>query len=155
MAIMSKRRSVLGGVALAIAVLFANPASSEPEDPVALITQWEHDAASADLSGDASFFQRNLADDWTDGMSDGKFQTKRELISDLTENPHNNTVLGETLSDIKVRVYGDTAIATYTETDEWMTKDGRRAKTLITTDTFVRMGGQWKEVAEHSSAAHQ
>ena len=153
MASMYKRRSVLGGVALAIAVLFANPASSEPEDPVALITQWEHDAASADLSGDASFFQRNLADDWTDGTSDGKFQTKKELISDVTGNPH--AVLGETLSDIKVRVYGNTAIATYTETDEWMTKDGRRAKTMITTDTFVRMGGQWKEVAEHSSAVHQ
>jgi hypothetical protein len=43
------------------------------------------DAAAADLSGDVSFFQRNLADDWTDGMSDGQFQTKKELISDLTD----------------------------------------------------------------------
>ena len=104
------RRSARLSAALAIAALFANPANSEPEDPVAVITQWEHDAAAADQAGDISFFQKNLSDDWTDGMSNGKFQSKKDLISDLTGKTH-FTMLHETLSDLKVRVYGDTAVA--------------------------------------------
>jgi ketosteroid isomerase-like protein len=136
---------------LAIAALFANPANSEPEDPVAVITQWEHDAAAADQSRDVSFFQNNLSDDWTDGMSNGKFQSKKDLISDLTDKTH-FTMLHETLSDLKVRVYGDTAVATYSETDDALTNGERRSITMITTDTFVKTRGEWKEVSEHSSA---
>ena len=32
-----------------------------------------------------SFYQKNLAADWTDGMSNGRFQDKKELIADLTD----------------------------------------------------------------------
>ncbi len=145
------RRSARLSAVLAIAALFANPANSEPDDPVAVITQWEHDAAAADQSRDVSFFQKNLADDWTDGMSNGKFQSKKDLISDLTDKTH-FTMLHETLSDLKVRAYGDTAVATYSETDDAVTNGERHSITMITTDTFVKTRGEWKEVAEHSSA---
>jgi Domain of unknown function (DUF4440) len=151
MASTAARRSARLSAVLAIAALFANPANSEPEDPVAVITQWEHDAAAADQSRDVSFFQKNLSDDWTDGMSNGKFQSKKDLMSDLTGKTH-FTMLHETLSDLKVRVYGDTAVATYSETDDAVTNGERRSTTMITTDTFVNTKGEWKEVAEHSSA---
>ena len=72
MASTAVRRSARLSAVLAIAALFANPANSEPEDPVAVITQWEHDAAAADQSRDVSFFQKNLSDDWTDGMKQRK-----------------------------------------------------------------------------------
>ena len=148
------RRSARLSAALAIAALFANPANSEPEDPVAMITQWEHDAAAADVAGDISFLQKNLSDDWTDGMSNGKFQSKKDMVSDLTDKTH-FTMLHETLSDIKVRIYWNTAIATYGETDEAVINGERHSTTMITTDTFVKMDGRWKEVAGHSSALHQ
>ncbi|MGB8534819.1 MAG: nuclear transport factor 2 family protein [Acidobacteriaceae bacterium] len=119
-----------------------------------MITQWEHDAAAADVAGDISFLQKNLSDDWTDGMSNGKFQSKKDVVSDLTDQTH-FTMLHETLSDIKVRIYGDTAIATYGETDDAVINGERRSTTMITTDTFVKMDGRWKEVAGHSSAVHQ
>jgi hypothetical protein len=48
---------------------------------------------------------------------------------------------------MKVRVYGDTAVATYTETYDALTRGKRVAKTIITTDTFVKVGGQWKLAA--------
>jgi Domain of unknown function (DUF4440) len=147
------RRSARLSAALAIAVLFAIPSNSEPEDPVAVITQWEHDAAAADVAGDISFLQKNLSDDWTDGMSNGKFQSKKDVVSDLTDKTH-FTMLHETLSDIKVRIYGNTAIATYSETDDAVINGERRSTTMITTDTFVKTDGRWKEVAEHSSALH-
>lgn len=128
-----------------------DPAASAPDDPVARITEYEQNAAAADLAGDVSFYQKNLADDWSDGMSNGQFQSKQELISDLTDKEHNIT-FHETLSDIQVRVYGDTAIATYKEMYDALTGGKRVAKTIITTDTFARIGGQWKLVAAHSSA---
>ena len=87
-------------------------------------------------------------------MSNGKFQSKKDLVSDLTDKTH-FTTLHETLSDIKVRVYGNTAIATYSETDDAVINGERRSTSMITTDTFVKMDGRWKEVAEHSSVVHQ
>jgi hypothetical protein len=71
---------VAGIVVLTMTVVRAGRANSEPQDdPIACITQYEHDAAAADLAGDVSFYEKNLADDWSDGMSNGQFQTKKEL----------------------------------------------------------------------------
>ena len=144
---------IAGIVVLAMTVIFVGSANSEPKyDPITWIIQYENDAAAADLAGDVSFYQKNLTDDWSDGMSNGRFQTKKELISDLTDKAHNIT-FHETLANMKVRVYGDTAVANYTETYDALTSGKRVAKTIITTDTFVRVGGQWKVAAAHSSAA--
>jgi hypothetical protein len=92
---------VAGIAALTMTVIFGGSANSEPkDDPVAWIIQYENDAAAADLAGDVSFYQKNLTDDWSDGMSNGKFQTKKELISDLTDKAH-NTTFRETLANMK------------------------------------------------------
>lgn len=140
--------------ALAGSTLSVGTTNSVEADPVAWITQYEHDAAAADLAGDTSFYEKNLADDWSDGMSNGQFQNKKELISDLTDKTHNIT-FHETLADLKVRVYGDTAVATYTETYDALMNSKRVTKTIITTDTFAKNQGQWKLVAAHSSAVAQ
>jgi hypothetical protein len=57
----------------------------------------------------------------------------------------------EEISDLKVRVYDDTAIATYTDKYDGMVRGEHRTKTVLTTDTFVRQNGDWKQVASHSS----
>ena len=96
---------IAGVTALAMTVISAGPANSAPkDDAIAWITRYESDAAAADLAGDFSFYQKNLTDDWSDGMSNGQFQTKKELISDLTDKAHNIT-FHETLANMKIRVY--------------------------------------------------
>lgn len=120
------------------------------EDVAELIARWEREACAADLAGDKSFYEAGLADDWSDGMSNGEFQTKHQLIADMAE-PSKNSTLSESLSDIKVRVYGSTAIATYTERYEALIDGKKRSRTIITTDTFVKLEGMWKQVAAHSS----
>src|SRR3979411_1713962 len=72
-------RALIAGVAaLPMTMISARRANSEPkDDPIAWITQYENDAAGADLAGDVSFYQKNLTDDWSDGMSNGQFQTKK------------------------------------------------------------------------------
>ena len=55
---------VAGIAALTMTSISAGPANSEPkDDPIAWITQYENDAAAADLAGDVSFYQNNLTDD--------------------------------------------------------------------------------------------
>jgi Domain of unknown function (DUF4440) len=97
-----------------------------------------------------TFYQKGLAEDWSNGMTNGEFQTKAELISDFTDKSRYVT-LSEALPDVKVRVYRNTAIATYTETYEALLSGNRRSRTMITTDTFVKLGSDWKHVAAHSS----
>jgi hypothetical protein len=50
-------------------------------------------------------------------------------------------------------VYGNTAVATYRDTYDLMIKVERRDHTIIATDTFVKMGGEWKQIASHGSEA--
>ena len=59
----------------------------------------------------------------------------------------------EKLSEVKVRVYGHTAVATYKLTYDILIYGEHRSHTIIATDTFVMMGGEWKQVASHGSEA--
>jgi hypothetical protein len=59
----------------------------------------------------------------------------------------------EKITDLKIRVYDNTAIATYTDTYDAMIRGEHRTKTVLSTDTFVYQNGAWKEVADHSSVA--
>jgi hypothetical protein len=59
----------------------------------------------------------------------------------------------ENLSELKVRVYGNTAVATYKDTYDILFKGEHRSHTIIATDTFVKMGSAWKQVASHGSEA--
>ena len=63
----------------------------------------------------------------------------------------NNKTNSEEISDLKVRLYGDTAIATYKSTYDTLYHGEHRARTILSTDTFVRLDGSWKLVASHSS----
>jgi hypothetical protein len=119
-------------------------------DIVTAIANLENDAVKADLGGDAAFYRRVLAEDWTRGDSDGTFYTKAQLL-ELMSDAKNIKINSEKLTELKVRVYGDTAEATYKDTYDLLIKGERRAHTIIATDTFVKMGGEWKQVASHGS----
>jgi len=141
-------------VAIATLSLFAE-AKKQPttQEAVAAITRFENDAVKADLAGDSSFVEKNYADDWTGGFSGGIWTTKQSILADAKDTA-NNKMTSEEISDLKVRIYdNNTAIATYTDTYEGMVRGEHRSKTVLSTDTFVRRDGVWKEVAGHSSVA--
>jgi hypothetical protein len=121
-------------------------------DTVAAITKIENDGVKADLANDKAFYEKLYAEDWTGGDSGGTFFTKAEVLK-MTDDPKNNKTNSEKLFDLKVRVYGNTAIATYKDTYDAMMMGQHRATTVIDTDTFVKMGGAWKLVASHASVA--
>src|SRR3979490_3211346 len=121
-------------------------------DVVKAISNLENDGVKADLAGDPAFYQKVLAEDWTRGDSDGTFYTKADILK-LMADTKNLKTNSEKLSELKVRVYDNTAVATYKDTYDIMIMGERRAHTIIATDTFVKMGGEWKQVASHGSEA--
>jgi ketosteroid isomerase-like protein len=146
--------SILASVVLlATVTASAGMKKQSKEDVVQAITQMENDGVKASLAGDISFVQKTYADDWTGGFSGGIWTTKDSLLTD-SKDTTNNKMNTQQISDLKVRVYGDsTAIATYTNTYDGMIRGEHRIKTVLTTDTFVRQNGEWKAVASHSCVA--
>lgn len=135
-------------IAASAAVTIAQTKSQD----VAAVTKLENDGVKADLANDKAFYEKVLAEDWTGGDSGGTWFTKADILK-MSDDPQHNKTNSEKLSDLKVRVYGDAAVATYKDTYDAMMNGEHRAKTVIGTDTFVKIGGQWKQVASHASEA--
>jgi hypothetical protein len=117
---------------------------------IATITQMENASVKADTAGDSSFVEKNYADNFTGGSSWGNWETKQSILADMKDNQNNKTN-SEAISDLNVRIYGDTAIATYKSTYDSLYHGEHRARTILSTDTFARQDGSWKQVASHSS----
>jgi hypothetical protein len=139
-------------IALFGALTMTRGQTTPKANAVTAISDLENDAVKADLAGDPGFYRKVLAEDWTRGDSDGTYYTKAELL-ELMADTKNIRTNSERLSELRVRVYGNTAVATYKDTYDLLIKGEHRAHTIIATDTFVKMGSEWKQVASHGSEA--
>ena len=120
--------------------------SGGAEDQIkALLNQ----SREATLKGDSSYTEKNAAEDYTRVGLDGKLLTKGEWVSAFK----NGDVKIQSIetSDVKVRDYGNAAVATYTVdvkgTQKGKDMSGRHQVTRV----FVKRGGKWQEVAFHST----
>jgi hypothetical protein len=119
-------------------------------DTVAAITKLEEDGVKADLAGDRSWTEKTLADDWIGCDSNGKWFTKAEVLKMMADTK-NNKYNSEKMSDLKVRVYGNTAVATYKDTYDALVEGQHRARSILGTDVWVKMGSDWKEVSSQAT----
>src|ERR1700730_11866183 len=143
-------------ISLFVIALFAGLSVTQAQpgakaDVVTAISNLENDGVKADLAGDPAFYQKVLAEDWTRGDSDGTFYTKAEVMKVMAD-ANDFKTNSENLSELKVRVYGNTVVATYKDTYDILFKGEHRSHTIIATDTFVKMGGEWKQVASHGAS---
>ena len=151
----NKSTLVVLGLALAVTA-FAVPAFGKKNgtvskaDAIAAITALENASVTADKAGDLSFVEKNYADNYSGGSSWGNWDTKQSILADMRDSKNNKTN-SEEISDLNVRLYGDTAIATYKTTYDSMYHGEHRARTVLSTDTLVQQDGSWKLVASHSS----
>jgi len=137
---------------VAVVVPSISFSQSADDEVVAAITKLENDAVKADLANDSSFYEKNLAHHWTGGTSRGTWDTKQSLLADMKDTKNNKTN-SESISDLKVRVNGDVAVATYKSTYDSIIHGQHFARTVISTDVFQRQDGVWKQIASHSSVA--
>jgi ketosteroid isomerase-like protein len=108
--------------------------------------------SKAVLANDSSFYERVLASDYTGGTSRGTWDTKPSILADMKD-PKNNKTNSQNLSDVKVRVHGDLAVATYSTTYDAMIRGQHYARTVPCTDVFQQQNGAWKMMADHCSQA--
>jgi ketosteroid isomerase-like protein len=102
---------------------------------------------NAEKNHDVAAFERIVADDWIAITPEGKSQTKAERAAEIKV-AHTTSA---TLGDMKVRVFGDTAIVTGTD-DEITMQDGKESSEhYVWTDVFVKRNGKWLAVASQTA----
>ena len=105
----------------------------------------QHEWAEARVKGDSSYTQRLEAEDCTIVWPNGRIVSKSADLQTMT----GDIVFTEfKISDVRVRLYGDTGIVVGDGTIKARkaTQDLLDGK-FVWTDTFVKQSGEWKVVA--------
>jgi ketosteroid isomerase-like protein len=100
--------------------------------------QWAESVAT----GDTSAIERILADDFVGVDPKGRLYMKQQMIDETRNAPKH--FVSNRLNDVKVRFYGETAIAQGSET--WEKRSGERGR-FVWTDTWLQRNGRWQIVA--------
>jgi ketosteroid isomerase-like protein len=119
-------------------------AGSGAQGVEATLTKMEHDAAAALIKRDPAFGSI-FAEDAAFVGPDGAVQTKAQLLADVKSGTL--VIQSSEISDMKVRVFGESAIATYMTTDKGNYKGQDISGQYRWTDVFVHRGGKWQIVA--------
>jgi ketosteroid isomerase-like protein len=138
-------------LSLVLSAAVAVPAQEVKGDSNADVSQTLQAAEQAWLNAeknhDAAAFEKLVSNDWIAITPDGKTQTKAERAAEIKT----SDVGSATLGDMKVRVFGFTAVVTGTD-DEVTTKDGKKSSGhYVWTDVFVKRNGKWLAVASQTA----
>ena len=106
------------------------------------IVESERQWAESVPSGDTGPVERILANDFLGVDPKGNLYDKAKMISDTHEAP--KFFISNRLNRVKVRFYGDTAIAQGSES--WERRTGEHGR-FVWTDTWIRRHGRWQIVA--------
>ena len=136
-------------VALAALVLAASALVSaqapETKTPAPAAASGGTEAMLKDVAGFAGIF----AEDAVLVGPDGAAQTKAQLLADVKSGAL--ALQSSEISDLKVKVYGESAVASYTTTDKGTYKGRDISGKYRWTDTFVHRGGKWQIVASQGT----
>ena len=100
--------------------------------------QWAESVAS----GDTSAIGRILADDFVGVDPKGRVYNKQQMVDETRDAP--KYFVSNHLNGVKVRFFGETAVAQGSET--WEKRSGERGR-FVWTDTWLRRNGRWQIVA--------
>lgn len=101
-------------------------------------SQWAESVAD----GDSSVIEKILADDFVGVDIKGQNYDKTKMIRETADGP--KYFVSNHLNDVKIRFYGDTAIAQGSES--WERRNGERGR-FVWTDTWLRRNGRWQIAA--------
>ncbi len=133
-------------LAITLMIMFGSLAYGQKKMTVEqTIMKMEQEMTDAIIKGDMSVYDKYAVDNaaFTDpgGMLMNKAQSMAMFkAGDLK-------IESSKIDGMKVQMFGDTAIATYTTTDKGMYKGRDISGQYRWTDVFVKMGGKWKLVA--------
>ena len=128
----------------------ATPAASveSSADIEKAVTQMERDWEEALKNKDKTKLESIIADDYIGIGFDGKSNSKAESIANSIA--ADTKLDSYTLDPIKVRVYGDVAIATSGDTEKSSFKGKDTSGRWVWTDVYAKRNGRWQAVSSHS-----
>lgn len=115
----------------------------------AAIRELDHANTVATWTGDARWFEENLADDFVIVTANGKVKTKREVVHEFAAPGFSMEPYEPT--EVNVRMYGDVAIVTG-RVYQRFTRGGIRYEVDARyTDVYTKRRGRWVLVTAHAS----
>jgi len=140
-----KLRTMLFGAAIFIVAMFAVRAQdSGNAEAERYIKESERQWAESVASGDSSVAERILVEDFVGVDPDGSQYNKAEMVKNTASAP--KYFLSNNLNEVKVRFYGDAAVAQGNES--WVRKSGVPLHgRFVWTDTWIKRNGKWQIVA--------
>jgi ketosteroid isomerase-like protein len=132
-----------------VAILAQTQTESVEQELIKLENAW----ADAVVKKDLAFLEGIWADDYAWTASDGNVWSKAQTLASLKSGE--DAVLSLRTDDVKVRVYGDAAVATGRSTFNETFKGKDVSGSERFTDTWVRRSGRWQCVAMHCSRIAQ
>ena len=127
---------------VAVLCLCACSGQKEQKETERYIVESERQWAKSVATGDTSAIDRILADDFIGVDPQGHFYNKQPMIDETRNAP--KYFISNRLNDVKVRFYGNTAVAQGSEA--WEKRSGERGR-FIWTDTWLQRNGRWQIVA--------
>jgi ketosteroid isomerase-like protein len=109
------------------------------------IKKMEKDRAAAVVKGDVAALEGTTADDYLFVNAYGQVSDKAATLNGIKSG--NIKLTANEISDLKVRIYGDTAVVTGKASTKG-TIGGREVKgPMMFTRVYVKKGGKWQSVA--------
>ena len=138
-------------LSVSVAAGLAAPKSSTVEDQ---IKKYEQDWAHATVNQGAAAVDQYEADDIITTDPSGRVTDKAQDRMDLSSGDFK--IQSQELSEIKVHVYGNTAVAVGTNTTREGTYKGKDISGKYRfTDTWVNRNGKWQAVASEYTKVQQ
>ena len=134
--------------------ILANPTEGTNSKARDELVQIERDLAVAWPQGDKQTIDRILAPDWSVTNALGQVQTKEQVMRDAFQSG-TLKVRSARIEDIRVRLFGNTAIVTGRSVSEGLYAGRPFNATLRFTDVFVKRKRHWQAVASHACVLRQ
>jgi ketosteroid isomerase-like protein len=141
---MKFRISLLIAAALIASIFAARAQNSGTADAERYIIESERQWAESVASGDTSPVERFLADDFVGVDTDGTLYDKSKAIAEMRAGA--KEYISNHLKDVKVRLYGEAAVAQGSESWVRRTETPLRGR-FVWTDTWIKRNGNWQIVA--------
>lgn len=119
-----------------------------------ILTQMERDWSlvgtnKVNVDKDIKTLDRILADDWVGLSFQGTVRAKAEAIASVKSG--SSTTQSIELGPMKVRVFGNTAVVTGSDTEKSTFNGKDSSGKYVWTDVFVERNGRWQAVASEST----
>ena len=115
-----------------------------------VIRKLDNERIKAQLHADAAVLKRIYADDFIGVGPSGTVRTKPQVISDFKSGDLKFQSI--TTDDVRVRVYGNTAVETGRSTMDGQDKGKAVPRDTRFTRVWVKQQGRWRLVANHYSS---